>query len=167
MHADTARHVRDRAPVIDHELYRRGFCTPVNALRVDPIVGSSSSGTRGICPTLHQSGNGPGLYHAPACLPLEGGGVVVFLADVETDEDVEPVLVHDSPPLRTASWSPSQAKIVGTHVTKRPHRGTVGRVPISDQPTPPGPGDNTPDHQRQGRQVMPGLVTRTPTIGAT
>ena len=31
--------------------------------------------------------------HPLACR-VEGGGVVVFLADVETDEYVEPVLVH-------------------------------------------------------------------------
>src|SRR5690606_155123 len=104
----------------------------------------------------------------PHAAPIQGAGMVLFLAQAQADEhrviagDHLPVLLCEP----SASWPQSCA--ASRHPRNEetcplPRRAGGGPVPISGHPTPPAPATTPPGScKRQGQTVIPDLATSTP-----
>ncbi|BEH63311.1 hypothetical protein BpKM390_45560 [Burkholderia pseudomallei] len=98
-------------------------------------------------------------------VPIERDGVMLAFADIDTDEDVDGVmllvLLHRS----MCGMNELACNLGGE--SRHPRYGRpqicLGRAPISDHQPPTRPGDNTPpDHERLGAGIMPGLAGQSP-----
>src|SRR5690606_23743491 len=108
------------------------------------------------------------LVMQPHAVPIQGAGVVLFLAYVQADEhrviagDHLPVLLCEP----SASWPQSGAGSRHPRYEEtypQPRRAGGGPVPISGHPTPPAPATTPPGScERQGQTVIPDLATSTP-----
>src|SRR5690606_13408333 len=108
------------------------------------------------------------LVMQPHAVPIQGAGVVLFLAYVQADEhrviagDHLPVLLCEP----SASWPQSGAGSRHPRYEEtypQPRMAGGGPVPISGHPTPPAPATTPPGScERQGQTVIPGLATSTP-----
>src|SRR5690625_4948332 len=104
----------------------------------------------------------------PHAAPIQGAGMVLFLAHVQADEHRViagvhlPVLLYEPSTCLAAVWRRKPTPTLRRDLTPTPP-STDGPVTISGHPTPQAPATTPPGScKRQGQTVIPDLATRTP-----